>query len=232
MILSDTWTLNAGVASTWGGFELGEAALVNPDTWNYTGFSASRSNSGRIGLRFDNGAWKASGALFYTDISDVAAVLPSDGARGETSDLVSKGIDASIEYGWDAGFVRVNWTYADVELNDETIGTTDYYLGRPVGHIIAVEGGWQINDEWRVGGTAEIALENNDAATPLPSYEVVNLYGTYTPRATDNLEIRLGVNNLFDKAYASRSSDGIDSSRVIPLNEPGRTVSLTASLRF
>lgn len=232
VILSDTWTLNAGVASTWGGFELGEAALVNPDTWNYTGFSASRSNSGRIGLRFDNGAWKASGALFYTDISDVAAVLPSDGARGETSDLVSKGIDASVEYGWDAGFVRVNWTYADVELNNETIGTTDYYLGRPVGHIIAVEGGWQINDEWRVGGTAEVALENNDAATPLPSYEVVNLYGTYTPRAAENLEIRLGVNNLFDKTYASRSSDGIDSSRVIPLNEPGRTLSLTARLKF
>ena len=233
VILSGNWTLNAGLASTWGGYELGEAALVNFGTaWDYTGFTTSRANAGRIGLRFDNGAWKASAALFRTDVDDVAAVLPSAGARGATADLKSQGIDASLEYGWGTGFARMNWTYADVELNGAAVGSTAYYLGRPMGHVIALESGWALDDQWHFGGTAEIALENNDTAVTLPSYEAVNLYAAYTPRSLDNLEIRLDVRNLFDETYASRSSDGIDSSRVIALNEPGRTIGLTARLRF
>lgn len=233
VILSDNWTLNAGLASSWGGYELGEAALVNFGTaWDYTGFSTSRANAGRIGLRFDNGTWKASAALFRTNVSDIAAVLPSSGARGATADLHSKGIDTSLEYDWGTGFARANWTYSDVEINGAAAGSTAYYLGRPVGHVIALEGGWELDDQWRFGGTAEIALKNSDTSVTLPSYEVVNIYASYTPRSVDNLELRLDVRNLFDETYASRSSDGIDSSRVIALNEPGRTIGLTARLKF
>ncbi|KUP91823.1 TonB-dependent receptor domain-containing protein [Tritonibacter horizontis] len=233
VVLSDTWSLTAGLASSWGGYELGEAALVNFGTaWDYTGFAPSRATSGRIGLRYDNGPWKVSAALFQTKVKDIAAVLPTDGARGALSDLTSRGFDASAEYNWLSGFARVNWTYADVELNEAVIGTTDYYLGRPVGHVIALEGGWTIDTQWRVGGTAEIALENDDAATVLPAYEVFNVYAAYRPRNIDNLEIRLDVQNLLDATYQSRSSDGVGSTRVIALNEPGRTFGLTARLRF
>lgn len=232
-ILTDTLTLNAGVASNWGGFELGEAALVNfGGAWDYTGFTSSRAVAGRIGLRFDNGPWQASAALFRTEVNDINAVLPSGGARGATADLTSQGIDASLAYNWATGFARVNWTYADVDLNEDTIGSTSYYLGRPVGHVIALEAGWDINDEWRVGGTAEIALDNDDAAIDLPGYEVVNLYASYRPRQVQNLEVRLDLRNLFDETYSSRSSDGIDSSRVIALTEPGRTIALTARIEF
>ncbi|AHD11551.1 TonB-dependent receptor domain-containing protein [Phaeobacter gallaeciensis] len=233
VILSDNWTLNAGLASSWGGYELGEAALVNFGTaWDYSGFTTSRANAGRIGVRFDNGTWKASAALFRTDVNDIAAVLPTNGARGATADLKSQGIDASLEYDWAAGFARMNWTYADVELNGAAVGSTAYYLGRPMGHVIALEGGFAIDEQWSVGGTAQIALKNSDTATELPGYEVVNVYAAYAPRNLGNLEIRLDVRNLFDETYASRSSDGIDSSRVIALNEPGRTIGLTARLKF
>lgn len=213
-VLTDTLTLNAGLASNWGGFELGEAALVNFGRgWSYDGFTSSRAIAGRIGLRFDNGPWKASAALFRTEVDDITAVLPSGGARGATADLRSQGIDASVEYGWDRGFARLNWTYADVELNEDTIGSTDYYLGRPVGHIIALEAGWDVTNEWRVGGTAEIALDNDDTAVELPGYEAVNLYASYKPRKMENLEVRFDLRNLFDETYAGRSSDGIGSSR-------------------
>ncbi len=233
VILSDNWTLNAGVASTWGGYELGEAALVNFGTaWNYDGFTASRAKAGRIGLRFDNGVWKASAAVFRTDVNDITAVLPTAGARGATADLTSQGIDASLEYNWGVGFARLNWTYADVTMDGDAVGSTAYYLGRPMGQIIALEGGWALDDQWQFGGTAEIAREYSDAAAPLPGYEVVNVYASYTPRSLGNLEVRLDVRNLFDETYASRSSDGVDSSRVIALNEPGRTIGLTARLKF
>ncbi|MEO0938816.1 MAG: TonB-dependent receptor [Pseudomonadota bacterium] len=232
-VVTDTLTLNAGIASSWGGYELGEAALVNfGGAWDYTGFTTSRANAARVGLRFDNGTIKAGAALFHTDVKDINAVLPRGGARGATSDLTSKGIDASLEYTWASGFARMNVTHADVKLNDATIGSTAYYLGRPVGTVIGLEAGWVLGDQWRVGGVGQIALESTDTAITLPSYEVVDLYATYVPRGADNIEVRFDVFNLFDATYSGRSSDGIDSTRVIPLNEPGRTFGITTRIRF
>ncbi len=44
--------------------------------------------------------------------------------------------------------------------------------------------------------------------------------------------IRAEVNNLFDKEYADRGTYGQDYTVVTPLYEPGRTVSLVATMRF
>ncbi len=233
-VINDQWTLNAGAASNWGGYELGEASLINygGTAWNYDGLGASRAEALRLGLRFDKGSWAAKAAIFDTKINDIAAVLPSGGARGETTDLTSRGFDGSLTYTGSKGFARLNYTYADVETNGETAGTTDYYLGRPVGHIFGLEAGYDLSSEWRVGGTAQVTLKNEDTTVELPGYEVVNLYAEYKPRRMDNLNIRLDVYNLFDTEYASRSSDGLDNSRVIALNEPGRTINLTASFKF
>ena len=239
LILSDNWTLNAGFASSWGGYELGEAAIINfGSAWDYEGLTTSRANAGRVGLRFDNGIWTASAALFRTDVNDVSAVLPipPERKRGATADLRSQGIDVSLQYDWATGFAKINWTYADVEWNGDTVGSTAYYVGRPVGHIIALETGWDVAPEWRIGGTAELALENDDvnmaAANILPAYQMANAYVTYKPEEMENLEVRFDVRNFLDETYASRSADGIESVRAVPLNEPGRTLAVTAKIRF
>lgn len=232
-MLTDTLSLTAGYASSWGGYELGEAALVNfGSPWRYDGFTSSKGRTGRVGLRFDNGTWAASAAVFKTEIEDLTAVLPRRGARGGTSDLLSQGYEASLSYTGENAFAKLNYTFADVELNNRTIGTTSYYFGRPVGKIIGLEAGYDLNDQWRVGGNAQIALENTDTPVKLPSYEVVNVYANYAPAGVKGLNIRLDVQNLFDESYVSRSADGFGNRRVIPLNEPGRRISLTASMRF
>ncbi|MFW2588052.1 TonB-dependent receptor domain-containing protein [Sagittula sp. SSi028] len=231
--LTDTLTLTGGLASVWGGYSLGEAALVNYRTdWTYDGFDTTRSNAARVGLRFESGAWEVSGALFHTEINDISAILPTGGARGAQTDVTSRGVEASVGYTAARGFAKLNYTHANVELDDETIGTTAYYYGRPVGSILALEAGYDIRDNWRVGGTAEVAFENDATDPALESYEVLNLYTTYTPKSLDNLELRLDVRNVFDETYASRSSDGINFDAVEPLYEPGRTVQLTAKVRF
>jgi hemoglobin/transferrin/lactoferrin receptor protein len=232
-MVTDAFSITAGYASSWGGYELGEAALINFGTpWAYGGFTTSKSNTARLGVRYDDGVWAASAAVFKTDAKDLTAVLPRGGARGGVSDLVSQGYEASLSYTGDKGFARLNYTFADVELNDSTIGTTSYYYGRPVGKIIGLEAGYDFNTEWRIGGNAQIALENNDTAVPLPAYNVVNAYVDFTPAALDGMKVRLDVQNLFNETYVSRSADGFGNSRVIPLNEPGRVISLTATMKF
>lgn len=235
LILTDALTLNVGLASTWGGYELSEASLINlGSAWVYGTPEASRANSARVGLRYDTGAWAIRGALFYTEVQDVNDVLSA--SRG-LADLTSQGFDGSIAYFATNGYIRLNYTYADVQLDGATIGSTAYYYGRPVGHMIGLEGAYNINPNWVVGGTAEIALKNDDPASAgraaLPGYEVVNLFAAYTPPGYENVELRLDARNIFDETYSARSSDGIDlPSRIVALNEPGRTITLTASLKF
>jgi len=237
--LTETLSLNAGVASSWGGFELSEASLINLNgTWTYGVPTASRALNARAGLRYEQGPWQAGLAYFHTRIDDVNDVL--DPAR-PTSDVTSRGVDASVAYMGARGFARLNYTYADVREDGDTVASNAYYIGRPMGHIFALEAAYDVTPDWRVGGTAEIALANPDAAGAgagpfvmgeLPGYEVVNLYATYTPPRYDNVQIRFDVRNVFDAAYASRSSDGIGTAIIDPLNEPGRSFGLSLNVSF
>jgi hemoglobin/transferrin/lactoferrin receptor protein len=234
VILTDSITFNAGYGWTWGGYELGEAALVNlGGTWTYTGFTTSRANTARAGFRFEHGPIAANVALFNTQIDDINDILPTSQNRGDTDNIESTGLEGGIGYTSSDWFAKMNYTFADVTLDNSTVGSTAYYYGRPVGHIFAFESGWQYNDQLGMGGTAELALENdNVSTTPLSGYGVVNLYGTYEPKQFDILKLRLDVQNLFNEKYSSRASDGLGLTNVVPLNEPGRRFMLTASMTF
>jgi hemoglobin/transferrin/lactoferrin receptor protein len=233
IILIEGLTLNAGLASTWGGYELGEAAVVNfGEAWTYDGLTTSRGDSARLGLRYENGPWGASGALFKTEIDDISAVLPTGGDRGAKTDLSSAGFDGSLSWTGSQGYAALNYTYADVELDGEAISSTAYYYGRPLGSIFGLEGAWDPYPGWRIGGTAQIVLDNDDTEFELPGYEVLNLFAAYWPRQLAGLELRLDVYNVFDETYQSRSSDGIGQTNVVALNEPGRTFGLTARWQF
>ena len=239
VILSDALTLNAGVASTWGGYELGEAALVNFfSSWNYTGFTTSRSKSARVGLRYEMGALELSGAVFRTEINDVNDVLPFRGARGGVSDVTTQGFDAALRYELDNGFVGVNYTFADVQMDGDEINSRSYYLGRPMGHIFGLEAALDATDSLRVGGSAEIALDYDATASvsgmaALEGYEVVNLFAEYTPPSMEQLSLRFEVRNLLDETFTTRGADAAGATQdVVPLTEPGRTFAITAKLNF
>jgi hemoglobin/transferrin/lactoferrin receptor protein len=245
VILSDTLTLNIGAASVWGGYELNEAGLINFQqnrggtlTNAFTTYATpvtSRATNARIGLRYEQGPLTLSGALFHTDIK--GADDPFTAAASST-DITSQGIDLSARYTGGRGYFEANWTYADVTANGSTVATTGYYVGRPVGHVIGLSGAFDVTDEIRIGGTAEIALENSDPASlganysTLPGYKVVNLWATYKPSAVKNLEVRFDVKNVFDETYSGRGNDGVGFSRVTPLTDPGRSFGITATMRF
>ncbi|MCO6384673.1 TonB-dependent receptor domain-containing protein [Oceanicola sp. 502str15] len=246
VILSNSLTLNVGVASVWGGYELNEAALIGRSdltgntayNWdNYGPQTTSRANNARIGLRYEQGPWQAGFALFHTELEGVDnAFYPNDYTGDLASyNVTSRGFDAKLRYTGARGYIEGNWTYADVSVEDQPVGTTSYYIGRPVGHVIGLSGAYELNDQWMIGGTAEIALEQDEVPTgyaPLDSYEVLNLWTTWTPRAYENLTVRLDVKNVFDTTYTGRGNDGDGFSRVVPLTEPGRTILLSANMKF
>ncbi|MFC6589056.1 TonB-dependent receptor domain-containing protein [Sulfitobacter pacificus] len=93
VVLNDNWTLNAGASSSYGGYELGEAALINfGSPWNYAGFATSRAEALRLGVRYTGGAWSAKAAVFDTKVHDINDVLPSEGNRGRQVICALKGL--------------------------------------------------------------------------------------------------------------------------------------------
>jgi len=230
IVLSDAFTLNVGYANSWGGYELSEASLINLlGPWTYGPVTDTRAQNARIGLSWENGPWEASAALFWTEIEDVNDVLT---AARTPADVTSQGVDASLRWTGARGWFEVDYTYADVEVDGTTASTTSYYIGRPVGHLVGLTAGYEARPGLTVGGTAEIAFDNDDTPVTLKGYEVLNLFAAWTPQSHENIEVRLDVRNVFDETYANRSSDGLGQGNIVQLNEPGRTVALTLTTKF
>ncbi|WP_136636041.1 TonB-dependent receptor domain-containing protein [Pseudooceanicola onchidii] len=245
VILSDQLTLNVGAASVWGGYELNEASLINLQQLRggvltnsfatYATPTTSRANNARIGLRFEQGPLTLAGALFHTEITGADDPFT---AAASVNTITSQGVDLSMRHTASRGYFEANWTYADVKTNGSTTPTTGYYVGRPVGHIIGLSGAYDVTEEIRIGGTAEIALKNDAPASlgapysALPGYEVVNLWATYKPKAVKNLEVRFDIKNVFDETYSGRGNDGVGFANVVPLTEPGRSFGIMATMRF
>ena len=61
---------------------------------------------------------------------------------------------------------------------------------------------------------------------------VLNLFTEYASPSVDGLVIRAEIDNVFNKEYADRGTYGQDYASVTPLYEPGRTVSVYATMKF
>jgi hemoglobin/transferrin/lactoferrin receptor protein len=89
-----------------------------------------------------------------------------------------------------------------------------------------------------LGGGVDIALDYDlpdnviDETVDLEGYTVVNAFAEYAPPQLETLTLRAEVSNLLDLDYADRATYGNDFASVTTLNEPGRTLSLTAVARF
>ncbi|UWS81027.1 TonB-dependent receptor [Phaeobacter sp. G2] len=230
--LSDAVTLEAAYSQVWGGFELGETAIINYSyPWvNYAGMQAQETENLRIGLKVNTGNWDASFALFRTDAENIRTRNSAD--QASASNIVTEGVDAALGYSFASGYLRGTYSYADVTQDGQISTTTNYYAAQPMGHILAIQGAFDVATDWRVGGTAEAALSLDLANVTLPGYEVVNLFAEYKPARVQGLTVRAEINNLFDSYYISRATQGSDNGRVLAYGEPGRSLAVTARLAF
>ncbi|MEZ5846074.1 MAG: TonB-dependent receptor [Geminicoccaceae bacterium] len=244
--LLDWLMLEAGYSHVWGGFGLGEASIINAQApWTYDGMDPADSDNVRIGTLTrwptELGELTAGIAVFHTEISGAQEL--NNVNRATNVDLQSQGIDASLGFFFNRGYLQTKYTFADVEQDGDTPSTTNDYLGLPVGHVMAISGAVNAFEGLTLGVTSEIAFENDDTdgmldvrggpVGSLDSYEVVNLFAEYVPPQFGNLSLRLEVNNVFDETYLLRSSNGGGQDElIVPLNEPGRSFQLAAKLTF
>ncbi|MDH2327758.1 TonB-dependent receptor [Cereibacter sp. SYSU M97828] len=235
--VTDDLTLRAGYSNVFGGVTL-EDNYVFDSIESYDGLKAARSNNVTLGFDWERGDLRLGGELFRTRIADARS-------GSENFDFESKGFNLGATYGWEGGFARLTYANSDVTLNGVDTASYDAVdYGAPLGEVVKFEVEQQIASGLTLGGGIDAALDYDRAdgdrwgeAAAIPGYTVVNVFAEYIPQALPDMIVRLGVGNLFDQQYSDRATYGVDyaDSEVFefePLREPGRTISLTAEMRF
>jgi len=240
-------TASAGASHVFGGVELAEPFLANPD-WVYPdgGMEPSTANNLFAGLEFHGDGLNPElagvtvfGKVFKTTIDDIRDENYS-GGPDVYSDVESVGFEVGAGYAWQDGLVRVSYADIDTEINGVS-GSSEYqYIGTPIGQVITALAEYSFPSTGvTLGADAQFFLEEDStniyssaATRPYPAYEVANAFVSYTPPDLDFLTVRATVKNIFDETYADRASAGQEYTGVEVLNEPGRSFILSAKMRF
>ena len=235
--LTDTLSLRGGASSVFGGIVLEDNYVFVP-SWSYDDLDPARANNATIGFDWQAGGLLLSGEVFASHIDNARGVGAS--RNPENFDFESTGFNLGGTYDWTSGFARMTLSHSEVALDGERANSYESLdFGAPLGTIIAMELEQDTPVEGlRLGGGVDIALDYDlpdnavDETVDLEGYTVVNAFVEYAPPQLGTLTLRADVSNLFDVDYADRATYGNDFASVTTLNEPGRTLSLTAVARF
>ncbi|MGJ8545559.1 MAG: TonB-dependent receptor plug domain-containing protein [Sulfitobacter sp.] len=234
-------TLSGGLSHVWGGAVLAENYILN-GAWAYpdTGIEAVTADNIYLAASYDLGAWVLDGKAFSTQI-DNARTPTYSGGPALVTDVASRGFELGLGTAWEGGFFRAGFASIDTELDGRSADSyTGNYLTMPMGEFITLQVAHRFDNGILLGGDAQIALDYDDTydfatggqGTTLAGYSIANVFAEYEPRGVKNLTLRAEINNLFDESYASRATYGQEFSDVNTLNEPGRSLRLSAELQF
>lgn len=213
----DFWE-RGGPAQRRGGFEVDPERLTQLD----------------VGAGYAGRRWEANAALFYGEFDDY--LLIDYTPMGMESEVIN--VDAT-HYGLEGDLTRhldpvwsttatLAWVRADNDSADEPLAQTpppeatlslDYDDGRAFAGVL----GRAVARQHRIHeGFGTIYSEDQQKT---PGFATLALYGGY--RFTEHVDATLGVDNLFDRAYAEhiqRRGGGFQTPGDELLNEPGRNL--------
>ncbi|WP_052249771.1 TonB-dependent receptor [Tateyamaria sp. ANG-S1] len=238
--VTDRFTVGAGYSHVWGGLELAENFIMSP-IWIYPtgGLGTVTADNAYIAASYDTGTWMIDGKVFGTDINDARAGSFRGGPNGR-ADVASRGFELGFSTTWERGFFRIGYANIDTEVNGVAANSfTGNYLAIPLGEFITFQTAHRFDNGVLIGGDAQIALDyddtlDDDGRSPtIQGYTVFNTFLEYSPQRMDNLTLRMEINNIFDQQYAARATYGQEFiGQVEPLNEPGRSIRLSAEIVF
>ncbi|WP_411838255.1 TonB-dependent receptor domain-containing protein [Paracoccus sp. ME4] len=226
-------TFNGGLSSVFGGTQLASVyELDSPFLLEraYDALNPTRAHNAVLGAEWRRGGTTLGAELFRTRIDDIRKGLVS-------RDLESEGFRLSARQDWQGGFAALRYSDTDVTLDGAPASSFDLReLGTVPGGMLTLEARHEVMAGLSLGGIVQHAIEEDgrgaDVDSDWPGYTVVDVFAEYEPAGLRNVTLRAEVNNLFDRAYADRATYGADFTSVVQQLEPGRSIALTADLRF
>nr|WP_178117947.1 TonB-dependent receptor [Pseudomonas sp. R5(2019)] len=256
--LSDAWKVFANYETSFGSlqyFQLGQGGIGDEPA---SGLEPEKAKTYEIGTRYDDGVWGGELTAFYIDFDHELQYISNDIGWTNLGATKHQGIEASMHYDLAALDSRLQgltanagFTYTRATYEGDIPGFKGRDLPFYSRQVVNAGLRYQVN-RWtwnldafaqsrqRAPGTgmnADGSFNGNYITEPsadgqfgnIPGYVTWSARGGYDfGKELSNLKVGVGVRNIFDKQYFTRSSD---NNSGIYLGEP-RTVFVQASVGF
>ncbi|SMF52613.1 MULTISPECIES: TonB-dependent Fe(3+) dicitrate receptor FecA [unclassified Pseudomonas] len=241
--LTDSWNLYANTEGSFGSVQYSQM----PNRVSSGEVKPEKARTWEVGTRYDNGDVQAEiGAFLINFDNQYESNQTNDSviARGETR---HQGIETSIRYALDglspalAGFdVHASYAFVDATIREDgpNKGNQVPFSSRHKGTfgVGYTEGPWQVDldssfQSSQYADNANTGQESADGSTGrIPGYMLVSTRAGYDfgPQLS-NLKVAVGVKNLFNREYYTRSFD--DNNKGKYVGEP-RTLYVQTSVAF
>ncbi|WP_236235293.1 TonB-dependent Fe(3+) dicitrate receptor FecA [Pseudomonas faucium] len=241
--LTDSWNLYANTEGSFGSVQYSQM----PNRVSSGEVKPEKARTWEVGTRYDNGDLQAEiGAFLINFDNQYESNQTNDSviARGETR---HQGIETSVRYALDglspalAGFdVHASYAFVDASIREDgpNKGNQVPFSSRHKGNLGVgyTQGPWQLNldgsfQSSQYADNANTSAESADGSTGrIPGYMLVSTRAGYDfgPQLS-NLKVAVGVKNLFNREYYTRSFD--DNNKGKYVGEP-RTLYVQTSVEF
>ncbi|WP_286913110.1 MULTISPECIES: TonB-dependent Fe(3+) dicitrate receptor FecA [unclassified Pseudomonas] len=241
--LTDSWNLYANTEGSFGSVQYSQM----PNRVSSGEVKPEKARTWEVGTRYDSGDLQAEiGAFLINFDNQYESNQTNDSviARGETR---HQGIETSVRYALDglspalAGFdVHASYAFVDATIREDgpNKGNQVPFSSRHKGNLGVgyTEGPWQLNldgsfQSSQYADNANTSAESADGSTGrIPGYMLVSTRAGYDfgPQLS-NLKVAVGVKNLFNREYYTRSFD--DNNKGKYVDEP-RTLYVQTSVEF
>lgn len=200
-----------------------------------------------IGGEFLVSSMTVSPSIFYADVDDYILKTRANAESGvlvDDSATVYRNIDATrwgyeldLSQEWGEHFyggLNLSYVRAENDTDNRPIGQTPPLNGMlTVGYA---KGDWDIGTRLRFADKQtrvedDSSVNSGTDVGQTSGYGVMDLYGTMFLQ--NDVEFKMGVDNLFDKTYAEHLNPGssVDTTST-QVNEPGRSVWAKVHIRF
>lgn len=241
--LTDAWNLYANTEGSFGSVQYSQM----PNRVNSGEVKPEKARTWEVGTRYDSGDLQAEiGAFLINFDNQYESNQTNDSviARGETR---HQGIETSVRYALDSlspaltGFdVHASYAFVDATIREDgpNKGNQVPFSSRHKGNLGVgyTQGPWQLNldgsfQSAQYADNANTGPESADGSTGrIPGYGVVSTRAGYDFGAQlANLKVAVGVKNLFNREYYTRSYD--DNNKGKYVGEP-RTLYVQTSVEF
>jgi Fe(3+) dicitrate transport protein len=241
--LTDQWNLYANTEGSFGSVQYSQM----PNRVSSGEVKPEKARTWELGTRYDSGDLQAEIGVFLINFDNQYESNQTNDsviARGETR---HQGVETSVRYALDglspalAGFdVHASYAFVDATIREDgpNKGNQVPFSSRHKGNLGVgyTEGPWQLNldgsfQSSQYADNANTHAESADGSTGrIPGYMLVSTRAGYDfgPQLS-NLKLAVGVKNLFNREYYTRSFD--DNNKGKYVGEP-RTLYVQTSVEF
>ncbi|WDY58815.1 TonB-dependent Fe(3+) dicitrate receptor FecA [Pseudomonas sp. PSKL.D1] len=241
--LTDTWNLYANTEGSFGSVQYSQM----PNRVTSGEVKPEKARTWEVGTRYDNGDLQAELGVFLINFDNQYESNQTNDsviARGETR---HQGIETSVRYALDgltpalAGFdVHASYAFVDATIREDgpNKGNQVPFSSRHKGTLGVgyTEGPWKLDldssfQSSQYADNANTSAESADGSTGrIPGYMLVSTRAGYDfgPQLS-NLNVAVGVKNVFNREYYTRSYD--DNNKGKYVGEP-RTLYVQTSVEF